>query len=141
MSTEGSALIIVTVLLTVSVALFLTKILILSRENRSLNDKINRLTSENSDLYWRKGRLESQVNELTSKINSNITVGAIFYTPNYGDYKDAFKGTKQKITSIDYQRNTFKTIDVNNGNEWVNQFNQITDFIWEKGPDLKHKFL
>jgi hypothetical protein len=104
--------------------------------------------------YWQRRflSLEQNIEEdkerFLTQFQNNIKIGDTFYVPDTRTWKEGFRGTHQKIISIDFDEGRFNTVSVQTGMgprgfvSWTNNFGQIKEFTWvNKQNRLKHKFI
>lgn len=104
--------------------------------------------------YWQRRflSLEQNIEEdkerFLTQFQNNIKIGDTFYVPDTNTWRDEFRGTHQKITSIDFENGRFYSVSVLTGRgpsgfvPWINNFGQIKEFTWvNKQNRLKHKFI
>ncbi len=104
--------------------------------------------------YWRRrfnelnSDIESDKEQFLSQFETQLSIGDMFSVPDTRHWKDEFRNTTQKITSIDFEGGGFTSVNARTGrgphghDAWSNRFTQIKDFTWVNQQNrLKHKFI
>lgn len=147
------------VLLSITVGVFGVGLIMLSMFYTNLKSRYKILQGGYDDAisnknYWTRRCLSLEENverdkeRFVTQFQNNIKIGDTFYVPDSNVWKEGFKGTHQKIISINFGEGKFNSVSAitdmgpRGFESWSNNFGQIKEFTWaNKQSRLKHKFI
>ncbi len=127
---------------TVVTSFFLAQYL---RKNKEKGNEIKKLER---DLLQKSVRLDyytDKVNEISSYVNMNLSIGAKFRFPPNGNFVDRVRGKRAEIIDIKTDGISCRLINDSGrtigNNVWHIDGKSLTYLVFENGGKLKHNFI